>query len=68
MGQAFRNCAVDEAVWYIAPLICGSGLPSVGGPGLPHSVELQQVTILPIGDNVCITGHPVWRDAQPAHP
>ena len=68
MGQAFRNRAVDEAVWYIAPLICGSGVASVGGTGLPHSVELQQVTILPIGDNVCITGHPVWHDAQPSHP
>jgi len=65
LGQAFRNSSADEVVFYIAPRICGAGLPSITGPEFPESVALDQVKILPIGDNVCITGHPVWPDSRP---
>jgi diaminohydroxyphosphoribosylaminopyrimidine deaminase/5-amino-6-(5-phosphoribosylamino)uracil reductase len=60
LGQAFEAQVVDEVHWYIAPRISGAGLPSVGGPGLTQSVELKNVKIMPMGDNVCITGQPVW--------
>lgn len=66
LGQAFRAQCVDEVFWYIAPRICGAGLSSVGGPEMPASVELERVKILPIGDNVCISGLPIWpKTAQP---
>ncbi|MES2597037.1 MAG: bifunctional diaminohydroxyphosphoribosylaminopyrimidine deaminase/5-amino-6-(5-phosphoribosylamino)uracil reductase RibD [Verrucomicrobiota bacterium] len=69
LGQAFAAQAVDEIVWYIAPRICGSfGLPAIGGVPLASSVEITGVNVMPLGDNVCITGHPVWSktQAQPA--
>ena len=68
LAQAFASRAVDEVVWYVAPRICGSGLPAIGGAGMAHSVELQQVKIMPIGDNVCITGRPVWLNPAPVQP
>lgn len=60
LGQAFREQVVDEVCWYIAPRLCGGGLPCLAGPEFTASVELAGVEILPIGDNVCITGRPVW--------
>ncbi|HYF33717.1 MAG TPA: bifunctional diaminohydroxyphosphoribosylaminopyrimidine deaminase/5-amino-6-(5-phosphoribosylamino)uracil reductase RibD [Prosthecobacter sp.] len=59
LAQAFRHHAVDEVYWYIAPLLCGIGVPALAD-AWGHSVPLEQVTILPIGDNVCINGRPVW--------
>jgi len=53
----------------VAPRICGSaGLPAVGGLPLSQSVEIGQVRIMALGDNVCITGHPIWpkQDSEPA--
>lgn len=64
LGQAFASQVVDEVHWYIAPRICGAGLPSVAGPGLSQSIELKNIKIMPIGDNVCITGQPVWPQPQ----
>jgi diaminohydroxyphosphoribosylaminopyrimidine deaminase/5-amino-6-(5-phosphoribosylamino)uracil reductase len=67
LGQAFAAQAVDEIVWYVAPRICGSsGLPAIGGLPLDQSVQIDDVKILPLGDNVCITGHPVWLKPTPA--
>lgn len=66
LGQAFRERMVDEVLWYIAPRLCGGGLPCLGGPEFAASVELAGVEILPIGDNVCVTGRPVW--SPPASP
>jgi diaminohydroxyphosphoribosylaminopyrimidine deaminase / 5-amino-6-(5-phosphoribosylamino)uracil reductase len=61
LGQAFAAQAVDEIVWYVAPRICGSGmLSAIGGLPLDQSVQIDDVKILPLGDNVCITGHPIW--------
>ena len=64
MAQAFAARAVDEVCWYIAPLICGGGTMSVGGVGFAdgaHSVALKEVQHEIIGDNVCISGYPVWK-------
>lgn len=62
LGQAFRECLIDEVYWYIAPLFCGGGRPSLAGPALPASVRLDNVSIRPMGDNVCFHGFPVWPD------
>ena len=62
MGQAFQSQEVDEVFWYIAPRICGSGRPSIVGLPLPYSIPLEHAKVLPIADNVCITGYPVWPD------
>lgn len=60
LGQAFRERCVDEVCWYIAPRLCGAGLPVISGEAWDQSVALEKVGILPIGDNVCFTGRPVW--------
>lgn len=65
LGQAFRDQVVDEVAWYVAPLICGSGLPALAGTPLEASVPLQDAKIIPIGDNICITGRPVWPKPTP---
>jgi len=60
LGQAFQSRQVDEVYWYIAPRLCGSGRPSIAGMPLPSSVELDDVRLLPIGDNVLVSGYPKW--------
>jgi len=62
LGQAFREKLVDEVYWYIAPRLCGGGRPSLAGPALPNSIELDPVIVRPIGDNVLMHGFPVWKD------
>ena len=61
LGQAFRERLVDEVHWYVAPLICGGGQPSVAGPALAASVELENVKVMPMGDNVHVSGYPKWK-------
>lgn len=65
IGQAFQSQEVDEVHWYIAPRICGSGRPSFVGLPLPSSIPLEHAKVLPIADNVCISGYPVWPDSGP---
>jgi len=60
LGHAFREQLVDEVHWYIAPLLCGGGRPSLDGPALPASVELEHAKVMPMGDNVHISGYPRW--------
>lgn len=56
LGQAFREHLVDEVHWYISPLICGGGRPSVDSPVLAESVQLEEVKVMPMGDNVHMSG------------
>jgi len=65
IGQAFQSQEVDEVHWYIAPRICGSGRPSFVGLPMPFSIPLDNAKVLPIADNVCISGYPVWPDMEP---
>lgn len=67
LGQAFAARCVDEVCWYIAPRLCGGGLPVIGGPDWQSSVALENVTLLPIGDNLCLTGRPVWPNIESDH-
>lgn len=62
IGQAFQSQEVDEVHWYIAPRICGSGRLSLVGLPLPFSIPLEHAKVLPIADNVCVTGYPVWPE------
>lgn len=62
IGQAFQAQEVDEVHWYIAPRICGNGRSPLAGLALPHSVPLDHVKVLPLADNVCISGTPVWPE------
>lgn len=60
LGQAFQTHEVDEVHWYIAPRLCGSGRPAIAGLPLPHSIPLREAKVLPLADNVCISGFPEW--------
>lgn len=64
LGQAFREQLVDEVFWYIAPRFCGGGRPSLAGPALPQSIQLDQVTVRPMGDNVMMHGYPIWSEEK----
>lgn len=64
MGQAFAAKAVDEVVWYVAPRICGGGVMAVGGSFFgenARSVMLAEVRHQSLGDNLLVSGYPVWN-------
>jgi diaminohydroxyphosphoribosylaminopyrimidine deaminase/5-amino-6-(5-phosphoribosylamino)uracil reductase len=57
LAQAFAQQLVDEAVFYIAPLLCGTGRPVIdAGFFAGGSVRLHQVSWKSFGDNVRVTG------------
>lgn len=64
LGQAFRDQLVDEVHWYLAPRLCGRGLPSIAGDDWTASVALDGVQVEQLGDNLCLTGRPVWPNAE----
>jgi diaminohydroxyphosphoribosylaminopyrimidine deaminase/5-amino-6-(5-phosphoribosylamino)uracil reductase len=69
LGQFFSQGLVDEAHWFIAPRFSGSGArPSIDGPALARSVEMTGVRVLPLGDNVLVSGYPVFHRDQPPEP
>ncbi len=68
LGQAFREKLVDEVYWYLAPRLCGGGRPSLAGEALPQSIELEHVTVRPMGDNVLMHGFPKWPTQQTTSP
>jgi diaminohydroxyphosphoribosylaminopyrimidine deaminase / 5-amino-6-(5-phosphoribosylamino)uracil reductase len=59
LAQAFREQVVDEVYWYIAPRLCGMGVPAIAD-AWGHSIPLEGVEVIPIGDNVCVHGRPAW--------
>ena len=54
---AAQGIALSRNVWSV-------GCPSLAGPGLPASIELKDVTVRPMGDNVCFHGFPVWPGTE----
>lgn len=61
LGQAFEQRLVDEVQWYLAPRLCGAGtVASLGDTPWATSVALTDVRFEPLGDNLCLTAHPVW--------
>lgn len=56
LGDAFKRGLVDEACFYIAPILCGDkGVPVIGA-ALPSSVELRDTTVRQIGGDVRVRG------------
>ena len=60
LAQAFKSQLVDEVYWYIAPLLCGTGVPTLNDPSWEASVGMDEVNIVPMGNNVCVMGRPRW--------
>lgn len=47
---------VDEAVLYLAPLLCGGPVTALAGQGLPDGCRLEEITFQRIGDDVRLRG------------
>jgi diaminohydroxyphosphoribosylaminopyrimidine deaminase/5-amino-6-(5-phosphoribosylamino)uracil reductase len=59
IGQAFDRCLVQEAHFYVAPLLCGGPVLAVGGRGAGSSAEapqLNRVRYRRIGGDICCSG------------
>jgi len=57
LAQAFAQDLVDEAVFYVAPLLCGTGRPLLdAGYFAGGSVRLTGVAWKTLGDNVRLSG------------
>ncbi len=67
LGEAFAARGVDEVCFYLAPRICGGGVPAVGGFEFTAdavSCRLERAQWTAIGDNMRITGLPRWDDER----
>ena len=60
LGQAFAERVVDELCWYVAPRLCGAGVPVLGNAEWAASVALEGVSVEVLEDNLCIHARPVW--------
>jgi diaminohydroxyphosphoribosylaminopyrimidine deaminase/5-amino-6-(5-phosphoribosylamino)uracil reductase len=56
LGAAFASGLVDEAHFYIAPMLCGNAATASIALPLSESVQLGETQILSIGDNAKISG------------
>lgn len=57
LAQAFAQNLVDEAVFYMAPLLCGTGRPVIdAGYFAGGSVRLHDVRWKTFGDNIRVSG------------
>lgn len=60
LGQAFAERVVDELCWYVAPRLCGAGVPVLANAEWAASVALEGVSVEVLEDNLCIHARPVW--------
>ena len=56
LGEAFAGGLVDEAHFYLAPILCGESATATIARPLPESMQLDEVEIETIGNNVRISG------------
>jgi diaminohydroxyphosphoribosylaminopyrimidine deaminase/5-amino-6-(5-phosphoribosylamino)uracil reductase len=57
LAQAFAQELVDEVVFYVAPMLCGTGRPVIdAGYFAGGSVHLTGVAWKPLGDNIRVSG------------
>ena len=56
LGEAFASGLVNEAHFYLAPMLCGDATTAAIARPLPSSVQLEEVEITPIGNNAKISG------------
>ena len=64
LGEAFDRSLVDEVCFYLAPMLAGGPVPSVGGRGagdIEHAVRLGEPLFKRIGPDVKLTAVVVKR-------
>ncbi|MPZ48952.1 MAG: bifunctional diaminohydroxyphosphoribosylaminopyrimidine deaminase/5-amino-6-(5-phosphoribosylamino)uracil reductase RibD [Dehalococcoidia bacterium] len=62
-GSFFDQRLVDKVTAVIAPMIVGAGAMAVDGAGaqrMAGAVHLRDITIGRLGDDILVTGYPVW--------
>lgn len=62
LGEAFDKGLVDEARFYLAPLMAGGPTPAVGGSGAASTAKawrLADATFRRLGNDVCLRGQVV---------
>ena len=52
----FEAGLIDEVVIYLAPLLCGKGIPALASVNLPTSLELAELELTRHGDDLCLRG------------
>jgi diaminohydroxyphosphoribosylaminopyrimidine deaminase/5-amino-6-(5-phosphoribosylamino)uracil reductase len=68
-GSLFDQRLVDKATAVIAPMIVGSdaapsAVAGIGAAYMRDAVRLRDVTVERLGEDVLVTGYPVWPEAQ----
>src|ERR1700712_2806791 len=66
-GAFLEAHCVDEVIAYLAPKLLGSGAPALADAGITtiaNAVSLDVSAVIQIGDDVKITGRPVWPGSQ----
>lgn len=48
----FEAGLVDEICVYMAPMLCGGGVPALAGEGLPESLKLKDTEFVQLGNDV----------------
>jgi diaminohydroxyphosphoribosylaminopyrimidine deaminase/5-amino-6-(5-phosphoribosylamino)uracil reductase len=64
LGEAFDRSLVDEVCFYLAPMLTGGPLPSVGGRGaedIGHAIQLSEPRFKRLGPDVRLSGAVVKR-------
>jgi len=68
-GAFMEDRLVDQVIAYIAPKLLGAGPAALGDSGITtmsNAVTLEVSEVLRLGDDVKITGRPVWPDRREA--
>jgi diaminohydroxyphosphoribosylaminopyrimidine deaminase/5-amino-6-(5-phosphoribosylamino)uracil reductase len=70
-GSFFDQRLVDKVTAVLAPMIVGAAnaATAVAGRGAQYmreAVRLREMTVERLGDDVLVTGYPVWPDAPPS--
>jgi diaminohydroxyphosphoribosylaminopyrimidine deaminase/5-amino-6-(5-phosphoribosylamino)uracil reductase len=70
-GALFDQRLVDKITVVIAPLIVGSNeaptaVAGVGAAYMRDAVRFRDVTVERLGEDILVTGYPVWPEAQPS--
>lgn len=58
LGEAFDNSLIDEVCFYLAPMLAGGPVPSVGGRGAKdaeHAIQLSGLLFKRLGPDVKLT-------------
>lgn len=68
LSQALDGRLIDKLVIYIAPIFGGGPVLAFGGHGAAASSEgtrLRDIHYEKIGDDICLTGYPVYQKSGP---